>query len=480
VNTNDGIVITQAIEGNPIIYINESFTKMTGYTLQELEGKNPRVLQGLLSDKNENLRIRKAIKNFEPCEINTINYKKNGEIFWANVIIKPIANEKGIFTHWIAISRDFTEFKKMSESLEYQKNFYDEILNNIPTDIAVFAPNHNYIFVNPYAVRNNEIRKWLINKNDLDYTKMKGIDDTMALKRWEYFDNAVSNQSTVQWIDEHKTADGKSNFVLRNLYPYFQNDELKFVIGYGIDITERKLAENRLIEALESLRKTNLELEQFAYVASHDLQEPLRMVSSFLTQLEKKYGDQLDNKAKEYIFYAVDGAKRMRQIILDLLAYSRAGKEEEIKSNVDLNEILTEIKILYAQRITETKTLIHSEELPVIFANRTPIRQVFQNLISNAIKYSRVAVSPVIEIQCAQKATYWEIIFKDNGIGIEPEYHEKIFVIFQRLHNKNEYEGSGIGLAITKKINESIGGKIWVTSNENHGSAFHITIPFLT
>jgi light-regulated signal transduction histidine kinase (bacteriophytochrome) len=124
--------------------------------------------------------------------------------------------------------------------------------------------------------------------------------------------------------------------------------------------------------------------------------------------------------------------------------------------------------------------LIHSEELPVIFANRTPIRQVFQNLISNAIKYSRVAVSPVIEIQCAQKATYWEIIFNDNGIGIEPEYHEKIFVIFQRLHNKNEYEGSGIGLAITKKIIESIGGKIWVTSNENHGSAFHITIPFLT
>jgi len=478
VNTNDGVLITKASRGNPIIYVNDSFTKITGYAKEELIGKNPKVLQGFLSDKNENERMRKAILDFQPCEINTINYKKNGEMFWANIIIKPIANTNGEFTHWIAISRDFTEFKKMSDSVAYLKNFYDEILNNIPTDIAVFDPNHNYIFLNQFAVRNEEIRKWMINKNDLDYAKMKGIDNGIALKRWKKFEDAVSNQSTVQWIDEHKTADGKSNFVLRYLHPYFQNNELKFVIGYGIDITERKLAENKLIAALETLRKTNLELEQFAYVASHDLQEPLRMVTSFLTQLEKKYNTQLDDKAKEYIFYAVDGAKRMRQIILDLLAYSRAGKDDESKVSVDLNEIVEEIKILFAQNILETKTHIHCPLLPIVQANKTPIRQVFQNLISNAIKYRRSGIAPEIEILFDKKDDCWEITFKDNGIGIEAEYHEKIFVIFQRLHNKNEYEGSGIGLAITKKIIESIGGKIWVTSNENHGTAFHITIPF--
>ena len=478
VNTNDGIIITKASRGNPIIYINESFTKMTGYTFAELEGRSPNILQGLLTDDLENEKLRKAVKDYQPCEINTINYKKNGETFWANIIIKPIANSSGVYTHWIAITRDFTEIKSMSESLENQKNFYDEILNNIPTDIAVFDPKHNYIFLNPYAVRNEEIRKWMINKNDLDYAKMKGIDNSIAMKRWDYFERAVASKSTVQWVDEHKTTEGKSNFVLRNLYPFFQNNELKFVIGYGIDVTERKLAENKLIEALENLRKTNLELEQFAYVASHDLQEPLRMVTSFLTQLEKKYESQLDDKAKEYIYYAVDGAKRMRQIILDLLAFSRAGKDDEMKGPVDLNDIVDEIKVLYKQKISETKTIIHCPVLPTVSANKTPIRQVFQNLISNAIKYGRSDVAPEIDILCEKKEDCWEIIFKDNGIGIEAAYYDKIFVIFQRLHNKNEYEGSGIGLAITKKIMESMGGKIWVTANENHGSSFHITIPF--
>jgi hypothetical protein len=351
-------------------------------------------------------------------------------------------------------------------------------LNNIPTDIAVFSPDHNYIFLNKYAIKNDEIRNWMINKNDFDYARMKGIDDSMAKKRWGIFEDAVDQKKTIQWVDEHKKPDGNTNYVLRNFYPYFEKDALKFVIGYGLDITERKLIEIQLSEALESIQKTNNELEQFAYVASHDLQEPLRMVTSFLSQLEKKYGESLDEKAKEYIYYAVDGAKRMRHIILDLLEYSRAGKSNEKLKDIDINDVIQEIEILHSQQILELNASIIKTNLPVINTHKTPIRQVFQNLISNGLKYHKIGTPPEITITCFTENSNWHFVVSDNGIGIEQAYHEKIFVIFQRLHNKEEYSGTGIGLAITKKIVESIGGNIWLKSEKNMGCEFHFTIPF--
>ena len=252
---------------------------------------------------------------------------------------------------------------------------------------------------------------------------------------------------------------------------------MKFVIGYGLDITERKEIEIKLNEALESIQKTNSELEQFAYVASHDLQEPLRMVTSFLTQLEKKYSDNLDDKAKEYIFFAVDGAKRMRQIILDLLEFSRVGRTDETIKEISIDSIVKEIIILHGKQIEELNATIKYEQLPTLISHKTPIRQLFQNIIGNSLKYHRIGVPPVIEILSIDKGEYWEFSISDNGIGIETDYHEKIFVIFQRLHNKDEYSGTGIGLAICRKIVESMGGKIGATSTVNKGSTFHFTIP---
>jgi len=264
---------------------------------------------------------------------------------------------------------------------------------------------------------------------------------------------------------------------LRNFYPYFENNKLKFVIGYGLDITERKEIEIKLNEALESVQKSNSELEQFAYVASHDLQEPLRMVTSFLTQLEKKYSDSLDDKAKEYIYFAVDGAKRMRQIILDLLEFSRVGRTDETLNEISIESIVKEIIILHGKQIEELNANIKYDVLPSLICHKTPIRQLFQNIIGNSLKYHKIGVPPVIEITSTDKGNYWEFSISDNGIGIETDYHEKIFVIFQRLHNKDEYSGTGIGLAICRKIVESMGGNIGVTSSVNKGSTFHFTIP---
>jgi PAS domain S-box-containing protein len=451
---------------------------MTGYSSEEIIGKNPRIFQGPKSDRAALNLMTEAIKSWEPHELTTINYKKNGEEFWLTFSISPVSNDKGEYTHWISIERDVTEMIRANEEIANQKKFTEDILNNIPTDIAVFDPNHNYLFINPYGIKNKEIREWMINKNDFDYTNMKGIDDALARRRWDIFEEAVETKNTVEWIDEHKTIDGKTNFILRHFYPYFERNRLKFVIGYGIDITSRKLIEIKLNEAIESIKKTNTELEQFAYVASHDLQEPLRMVTSFLSQLEKKYSDKLDDKAKEYIFYAVDGAKRMRQIILDLLEFSRAGKSEDKIKDIDINEIVKEIQFLHHKQIEELKAIITTDNLPIIKGYLTPLRQIFQNLIGNSLKYHRKGIPPEIKITAVESENAWEFSIIDNGIGIESQYFEKIFIIFQRLHNKEDYAGTGIGLALTKKIIENMGGSIWVDSSENIGSSFHFTIPF--
>jgi PAS domain S-box-containing protein len=252
---------------------------------------------------------------------------------------------------------------------------------------------------------------------------------------------------------------------------------------YAKDISNRKATELAITELNEDLKIkakelsiSNAELEQFAYVASHDLQEPLRMVTSFLTQLEKKYGDVIDEKGKRYINFAVDGAKRMRQIILDLLDFSRVGNTEDDFETIDVKKMIADIIVLFKKQIMEEKATIVFNDLPVIEFYKTPLRQVLQNLIGNSLKYHKKDVAPEIEIKCEELPGLWKFSIRDNGIGISQDYFEKIFIIFQRLHNKEEYSGTGMGLAITKKIIENMGGKIWLTSVLGQGSIFNFTI----
>lgn len=250
------------------------------------------------------------------------------------------------------------------------------------------------------------------------------------------------------------------------------------------DIHERKKIEQDLQSVNEILQKytreleiSNTELEQFAYVASHDLQEPLRMITSFMDLLKSRYGDQLDEKAHEYILFATDGAKRMRQIILDLLQFSKVGKSEHDKEPVNMIEVVKLVCQLQQKQIKEKGALIMYDNLPVIDTYRAPLIQIFQNLISNAIKYSKPDQRPSIRIHAKELKQVWQFSVEDNGIGIDDNYFEKIFVIFQRLHQKDEYSGTGIGLTVVKKIVENLGGRIWVESVLEKGSVFHFTIP---
>lgn len=229
-------------------------------------------------------------------------------------------------------------------------------------------------------------------------------------------------------------------------------------------------------EINRELTRSNEELQQFAYVASHDLQEPLRMVASFTQLLAKRYEGKLDEKADMYIEYAVDGARRMQTLITDLLALSRVGTRGKeptpTESKVAIESVLRDLGPL----VEETGAEIVVKETPVVIADLTQLRQVFQNLVGNAIKF-RGERPPVVEIDARREGRFWEFRVSDNGIGIEPDYFDRIFVIFQRLHERGKYDGSGMGLSIVKKIVERHGGMIGVESQPGQGTVFHFTMP---
>jgi signal transduction histidine kinase len=315
--------------------------------------------------------------------------------------------------------------------------------------------------------------------------------------------NLFDHQSLVESGVYHSTfiPIGDWNIIVKARYPlHILRTTPLFILGLFLSVvigimawfmaSEPKKLERMVHEKTESLEGAlseledqksrlliiNAELKQFAFVASHDLQEPLRMISSFLSKLDQSYSTKLDDKARKYIHFAVDGANRMRSLIIDLLEYSQVGEAMSKLEHVDLNDSLKEVKQLNRDVITAKSATIISDNLPLMLGYRVPLIQMLSNLVQNAIKYSKEGVPPHIQIIARETKTTIEIKVADNGIGIDSEYFEKIFVIFQRLHPTSEYGGTGIGLAIVKKVVDMHNGTIRVESTPGVGTTFHLSL----
>ena len=429
-------------------------------------------LENSLKDKSKNKWSSEYL--FRKANGDFLNIIDNGYI---------IRNEEGLAVRMIGVLRDVSDIRAYEKELENANERYRYVTKATSDAIWDYDVVEGELFwgagfENLFGYNLNELKP----KLSTWYNKIHPEDQGRIVNSFQEF---LNSEDTI-WEEEYRYINAQDEYMDvfdRGFVVRDKNNKALRVVGAMQDISRKKQYEislkklnAELKERAKELATSNAELEQFAYVASHDLQEPLRMVTSFLTQLEKKYADVLDEKGLLYIDFAVDGAKRMRQIILDLLEFSRVGRTEDKLETVALDDILEEIKYLYRKRIEERNVKIIYVNLPVIKVPKSPIRQVFQNIISNAIKYSKAEINPTITIDFQETANFWEFSIKDNGIGIDKEYFDRIFVIFQRLHHRDEYSGTGMGLAVTKKIIENLGGNIWVESQVGNGSIFHFTI----
>jgi PAS domain S-box-containing protein len=354
------------------------------------------------------------------------------------------------------------------------------ILDNSPAVIFVIDKQNRYLLSNrSYENLLSTTNEQLIGKSIYDVWGAE-FADAYATVNKQVLDQGISIE-----VEEVGPLDDGLHTYLVNKFPLLDANGVPYAVcGISTDITERKRAEQKLEQLTTDLKRSNQDLEQFAYVASHDLQEPLRAITGFTQLLMQEYQDHLDESAQEYMSYIVDGATRMRQLIQDLLAYCRLGTDRQGFAAIDCNAVVRQALANLQVAIAESNAIITHDLLPTISADKTQLLQLFQNLIGNAIKFRRVNTGrdsiqepPQVQISAELRNDGWLFWVRDNGIGINPRYLERIFDVFKRLHSRTEFSGTGIGLAICKKIVECHGGRIWAESQPGVGTTFYFTIP---
>ncbi len=486
------------------INVNESLCNSIGYSKNELLqltfqhitypddlNKDLALLQDLIDGKINSYTLEKRY------------YHKKGHIVWVTLAVSMVKDGYGQPLHFVSQIEDITEKKLAQQKLEETLIHLEAILD-ATTQVSIIGCDVNGIInmynkgaqnmlgytsdemldkQDPVMIHDGkEVQSRAIELSALFGRDINGFDVFVEYAKQGRFESR-------EWTYIRK--DGTTFPVQLVVTPLKNiNGEIEGFLGIAVDITVLKEAEkvlkqnqlkltelNQLVnDKNKELSASNAELEQFAYIASHDLQEPLRMITGFLSLLESRYAALLDDKAKSYINFAVDGANRMKQIITDILTYSRIGRIGNEMDKIDIGEMLTKDLFLLNRKILETGAVIEWHNLPVINAAKAPVQQLFMNLISNGLKYQAKGNKPVIKISHSDDGDFWKFAIKDNGIGIEERYFDKVFTIFQRLHNKEEYSGTGIGLAICKKTVLYHKGQIWLESKPGIGTTFFFTI----
>ena len=425
--------------------------------------------------------------------------KMNGS-FYAHLETIKVLDNHGNFKEFRMTVSDINVLKNTEEALKEIKHNL-ELKVEERTEELKFANEYNRSLIeaslDPLVTIGSDGKITDVNNSTEKFTgrtrnELIGTDFsdyfTEPKKAREGYQKVFKEGFVLDYPLEIKNKNGHTTSVLYNASVYKnENNEVIGVFAAARDITDMKKAEMKLRkyqdtlekkvkERTKALEQSNKELKEFAYVASHDLKEPLRMITSFLQLLELRYKDKLDPDANDFIEFAVEGSKRMDKMINDLLEYSRIGNQEREFEYLQSEKLLETVLMNLKSAIEDTNTLITHDPLPLIFANEQMMIQLFQNLISNSIKYHGEK-NPEIHISADSVNDEYIFAIKDNGIGIDQNHLERIFTIFQRLHTREEYEGTGIGLAIVQKIVQKHRGKIWVESELGKGTTFYFTIP---
>ena len=473
---SDGVIIMSP-EGKAL-YISPSVERITGYSEEKWANMDMFELVHPEDLTEVEIVVKKVTENPGLPFSHTFRFIHNdGSWKWLESTLTNmmhIASINGIVENF----RDVTEKLQIEKSIIAEKELSDSIINSLPGIFYLYEQDTGRF------IRWNDNLEKVTGYSGAEIKQMHPID---------FYDSDEKVQIKKRIKDSLERKMPGVELLLftkdkRKISYYYNSHVIEYqgipcIMGMGFDITDRKTIEQELQISHRKLEKkagelinSYSELERFAYIVSHDLQEPLRMVTSFLKLFEKKYKGQLDETGEKYIYYAVDGAERMKQLIMDLLEYSRTGTNRDVTEDTDMNEMIDDVLKVLKNAVEETGANIQYYNLPVLpQASKVQMFQLMQNLVGNALKYHGPE-KPIITINAAEQPTHWLFSINDNGIGIDPKFAEKIFIIFQRLHNKTEFSGTGIGLSICRKIVEKHGGKIWVESSGVGGSTFYFTI----
>ena len=455
--------------------VNRSLCSILGYSAEELATRTAKDISHPDDcDITDVQRARMRSGELESARFQKRYLRKDGATVWVHLTVALVRGANGKPLYEIAVFDDETERKQAELALRESEARFRS-LTEVSSDwywqqddqfrfTVVSGGIHTGIGISPQAVLGKT--RWdvaAVGMTDEDWAAHKAtLEAHQPFRDFEYA--RLDAQGQVRY----RSVSGEPMF-----------DEHGRVVGYrgvGRDITERKTAQAKLKQAHDELARSNAELEQFAYVASHDLQEPLRMVSSYTQLLARRYGERFDGDAKEFMDYVVDGAARMKHLIEDLLAYSRVGTRGKAFRPVACEEVLARARTNLRAAIETSGAVVTHDPLPVLEADDSQLVQLLQNLIGNGLKF-RGAEAPRVHVGAAERGDEWEFFVRDNGIGIESQYFERIFLVFQRLHDRGQYPGTGIGLAICKKVVDRHGGRIWVESVPGEGSTFHFALP---
>lgn len=461
------------------VYVSPSSEQVTGYPPRAFE-ENPDLLQQIIHPDDRSKVIAHLEEESEKEGAHTVEFRiltRGGDVRWINHGCQSVYGQDGRWLGRRASQIDITARKAMEEAAKAREALLDTVLENLPVGVWI-TDERGEIQQGNAAGRSIWEGGAYVGPEDYGVYKGWRVDTGEPIQPGEWaVARAVSEgKTTINEEVQIECFDGSHKIILNSAIPLWEEGAIQGAVIVNHDVTLLKDAQKQLEQFNQELARSNQDLEQFAYVASHDLQEPLRMIASYLQLLERRYEDQLDQEAHEFIGYAVDGAGRMKKLINDLLAYSRVGTRGQDPEPIAVEPVLERVIRGLGMTIEETNATITYGRLPTVRADPNQLAQVFQNLISNAIKF-RGEAPPQIEIRAERAEDQWIFSVQDNGIGIDPLYHDRIFIIFQRLHTRQEASGTGIGLAICKKIVERHGGRIWLDSRPGEGTTFHFSLP---